>query len=96
MRNYRKLWGINMWPFKRKIKSVESIMAPLAKTRNKLEASQEQNNEAITNNIARIEALKLANKAHAAEANLASIMKEGIDSQLKPLDDLKKLAESIE
>lgn len=72
-----------------KIKSVEAIMAPLVKTRNKLEAAQTARNTAIDGNVKAMKALEQANIAHAAEAHLASVMKEGLDAQLKPLDALK-------
>lgn len=76
-----------------KIKSVEAIMAPLVKTRNNLDKAQKARNTAIDNNVAAMRALEQANIAHAAQANLASVMKEGLDAQLKPLDALKKTVE---
>jgi predicted negative regulator of RcsB-dependent stress response len=72
-----------------KIKSVESIMAPLVKTRDNLVKAEKQNNESIDSNLEAMKALEQANKAHAAEAHLANVMREGLDAQLKPLLDLK-------
>lgn len=75
------------------IKSVESIMKPLVKTRTKLAKAQEQRNKAVDKNIEIKKQLDAANEVHAQEAHLASRMIEGLDAQLKPLDDLKKTVE---
>lgn len=68
-----------------KIKSVEEIMQPMIKTRNQLAQANKQRNDAITNNVKRIEAINAESRAHAAEAHLSNVMLEGIDAQLKPL-----------
>lgn len=85
-----------MWSFKRKIKTVEAIMAPLVKTRAKLVKAQEDRNKAIDANVEAMRDLEQANIIHAAEANLASVIKEGLDEQLKPLDALKNTVENLE
>lgn len=77
-----------------KIQTVESIMKPLVKTRAKLDKAQTKRNKAIDKNIERQRKLDAANEVHAMQAHLAAHMKEGLDAQLKPLDDLKKTVEA--
>lgn len=71
------------------IDSVESIMAPLVKTRDKLVSARDERNTAITNNVQRIRNIEQENIHHAGEAALAATMVEGLNAQLKPLDALK-------
>ncbi|AHK11898.1 hypothetical protein CHOED_038 [Vibrio phage CHOED] len=77
-----------------KIKSVESIMAPMVKTVQQLEKAETQNNEAIALNIVYMQQLEQANKAHAAQANLSNVAREGIQAQLKPFMDAKRALEA--
>lgn len=84
---FLRLFGIGQ------IKSVEGIMKPLVKTRKKLVKAQEQRNTAIDKNVKRKQKLDEANELHAMEAHLASHMIEGLDAQLKPLDEIKAKVE---
>lgn len=79
-----------------KINTVENIMKPLVKTRSKLAKAQEQRNKAVDKNIERKRKLDEENKLHAAQAHLAAHVIEGLDAQLKPLDDIKKTLEVAE
>lgn len=72
-----------------KIKTAEQLAKPLIKTRKKVLKAQEQRVGAIAKGEKAKKAIDAANEFHAAQNAATDGMLTALNSQLKPLDDLK-------
>lgn len=73
-----------------KIKTAEQLAKPLVKTRKKILKAQEQRVGAIAKGEKAKAQLDAANAFHAAQNSATDGMLTALNTQLKPLDDLKK------
>lgn len=73
-----------------KIKTAEQLAKPLIKARKKIITAQEQRITAISDGEKAKAAIDAANEFHAQQNSATDAMLTALNTQLKPLDDLKE------